>query len=134
MAVTAADFLVGEQVSVLGQVAQNRGDFVTKVDQCQTAGFLAARFVVPVTVIRLSARNVGLRTAKMPAQLIEVTTLGSFSRDDQAMPGKRDGSLGWNFTAGHSRLGNDGPRQPPHREAEVVELPQMDIGADRFRL
>ena len=46
---------------------------------------------------------------------------------------QRDGALGLEFDFRPEPPGNERPRQPVHRKAEVVELAQMDVCADRAR-
>ena len=45
-----------------------------------------------------------------------------------------DGALVLEDDAGPLAFWQDRPRQPGHIEAEVLEFPQMDIGADRTAL
>src|SRR5689334_10439643 len=71
----------------------------------------------------------------MPAQFVETSPLRILlPPHDELMLVKRDGSFRLKTYFRPQPLRDDRPRQPVHREAEVVKLPQMNIGADRASL
>ena len=71
----------------------------------------------------------------MPAQFVETAPLQVFLPfEDEQMLRSRDGTFGLKFNFRPEALGNERPRQPVHRDAEVVQFPQVNIRADRARL
>ena len=104
----------------------------------QAAGFLPGigdGLVGPVNVFRLEIGDVGLRTAEMPAQFVETAPLRVlFPLDDELMFFAGDGAFVLEAHFRPEAFGNERPRQPVHRDAEVVEFPQVNIRADRARL
>src|SRR5439155_19049053 len=104
----------------------------------QAAGFpssVSDRLIRPVNVFRLEAGNVALRTAKMPAQFVKVAPLRVFLvLDDEKVFLDGDGAFGPKAHFRPKAPRDDRPRQPVHRETEVVELAQVDIRAHRARL
>src|SRR5258708_30783277 len=71
----------------------------------------------------------------MPAKFIKnLPFLILFPLHNKLMLLKGDGSLRLKAHLGPETLGNDRPGQPIHREAEVVQLAQMNVGADGARL
>src|ERR1700722_4537669 len=138
-AVTGANCLqIWKQWACRVQTAQNRLDVRAEMNHDQTARFLSGVsdcLVGPVNVFRLEIGNVGLRAAQMPAQFVEAAPLRVlFPLNDELMFVAGDGAL---VLVAHFRpeaLRNERPRQPVHRDAEVVQFPQVHIRADRASL
>src|SRR5208337_4905856 len=135
---TANGLQVGKQRAGCWHLPQDGFNFRAKMNHGQTAGFLPVvsdGLVGPVNVLRLEIGDVSLRTAEMPAQVVEAAPLRVlFPLNDELMFFAGDGA---SFLEAHFRpeaLGNDRPRQPVHGKAEVVKFPQVDIRADRARL
>jgi len=80
----------------------------------EAAGFLPGignGLVGPVNVVRLEVGNVGLRTAKMPAQFVEAAPLRVlFPFDDKLMFLAGDGALVLEANFRPEALGNERPR------------------------
>ena len=86
-------------------------------------------------VFRIQIGDVGLRTAQMPAQLVKVPTFQIlFSVHDKLMFLRCDGPFGTELNFRPKPFGNERSRQPTHRQTEVVELSQMDVGTNRADL
>src|SRR5947208_17140855 len=100
----------------------------------QAAGFpssVSDRLIGPVNVFRLEAGNVALRTAKMPAQFVEVAPLRVFLvLDDEKVLLDGDGTFGPKAHFRPKAIRDNWPRPPVHRETRVVELAKVDIRAD----
>ena len=138
-AVATTDGLqIGKQPAGCRHLPQNGFNVRAKMNHGQTAGFLPRvgdGLVGPVNVLRLEIGDVGLRTAEMPAQFVKTATLRVLlAFNDELMFLKRDGALGLKFDFRPKPLGNERPRQPVHRKAEIVQFPQMNVRADRARL
>jgi len=135
---TANGLHIGKQRAGCRHLPQEGFNVRAKMNHDQTAGFLPRvgdGLVGPVNVLRLEIGDVGLRTAKMPAQFVEPAPLRVlFPPNDELMFFAGDGA---SFLEAHFRpeaLGNNRPRQPVHGKAEVMKFPQVDIRADRARL
>lgn len=102
------------------------------------AGFLADighRAIRPINVVGGEVRNVALRATEMPAQLVEVSTLWILlALDDAPMFFERDCPLGLMVNRRPETSWKRRLHEPAHCETEVMELSQMDVGADRARL
>ena len=71
----------------------------------------------------------------MPAQFIKTPVFGiRFPFDDPLVFVRSDCPFGLVFDFGPKPFGNDRPCQPVHGDAEVMQLTQMNIRADRPRL
>jgi hypothetical protein len=91
----------------------------------------------PFTLRSLTLIQVGLPPlrAAMPAQFVEAAALRVFlPLDDELMFVERDGASWLKANFRPKSLRNNRPRQPVHRKTEVVELPKVNIRADRPRL
>src|SRR5438105_4368845 len=103
----------------------------------QASGFSSSvsdRLIGPVNVFRLEVGNVALRTAKMPAQFVEIAPLRVFLLlDDEKVFLDGDGAFGPKAHLRPKPFRNDRPGKPVHRETKIVELAQVDIGADGAR-
>jgi len=100
----------------------------------QTAGLLPGvgnGAIRPINVSSVEVGDVGLRTAEMPAEFIEILALGILlPLDDSLMLHKGDGTFGLELHRRPEALGNDRPRQPVHCQTKIVQLPQVNIRAD----
>ena len=68
----------------------------------------------------------------MPAQFIKTPVVGiRFPFDNPLVFVRSNGPFGLVFDFGPKPFGNDRPGQPVHADAEVVQLAQMNIRADR---
>ena len=89
----------------------------------------------PLHILRLEVGNVTLRPAEMPAQFVEIAPLRVFlPLDDEFVLLNSNGPFRLETDFRPKTLRNDRPRQLVHRNAEVVQFPQMNIRADRARL
>src|SRR6266567_3687228 len=71
----------------------------------------------------------------MPTQLVEVASFRVlFTLNDELMFLEGDCSLWLKANFRPKAPGNERPGKPIHRQAKVVEFPQVDIGADCARL
>src|SRR5436305_9476669 len=71
----------------------------------------------------------------MPAQFVEAAPLGILLPfDDELVFLVGNGTLVFEVHFRPETFRDERPRQPVHRKAEVVQLPQMNIRADRARL
>src|SRR5438034_11433778 len=97
----------------------------------QAAGFpssVSDRLIRPVNVFRLEAGNVALRTAKMPAQFVEVAPLRVFLvLENEKVLLDGEGTFGPKAHFRPKAFGDNRRRQPLHREARVVERAQGDM-------
>src|SRR6185436_5986912 len=72
---------------------------------------------------------------KIPAEFIETPVFRmGLAFNDSLVFVRRNGPLGLVFNFGPQPFWNDRPRQPIHPYAKIVQLTQMNIGADRARL
>ncbi len=114
------------------QVAQDFRHVFIKAHDGNRAGLhalVADDMVVPINILRLQKRQIGLRSAQMPGQLIERIAFGiSFAGDNGQMFGHRDAALFLEHDGRPAFLGQHGPRQPCHVQGEVVDAPQINIG------
>ena len=135
---TADGLQIRKQWTLRRQPAQHGFDVRAKMNHGQTAGFLPRigdGLVGPVNVLRLEIGDVGLRTAEMPAQFVETAPLRVFlPPDDELMFITGDATFVLEAHFRPEALGNERPRQPVHRDAKVMEFPQVNIRADRTRL
>lgn len=88
--------------------------------------------LIPIDVFRTQLGDVGLRTAEVPAQFVEGAALRvAFPGDDPGVFVGGDGPLLTEPDGGPLRLRDERPGQPGHRETEVVELPEVNVGGHR---
>ena len=87
-----------------------------------------------MNVFPFKVGDVGLRTAKMPAQLVKAAPLRILLPfNDELMLLEGDGAFRLETNFLPQSLRDDRPRQPVHRQAEFMNLTQMNIRADRSR-
>jgi len=88
--------------------------------------------VLPINVLRLQKRQIRLRRAQIPRELVERFAFGIvFAGDNGQMFRQRDGALFFEFDLRPESFRDERPRQPVHGQTKVVKLPQMNIRADR---
>jgi len=123
---------IGEQGATARQVPQNFRHIFIKAHDGNGAGFLARTtddVIFPIYILRFQKRQVGLRRAQVPRQLIERLAFGiGFAGDDGLMFLPCDGPLLLELDFRPAFLGQHRPRQPRHVHGKVVDAPQIDVG------
>jgi hypothetical protein len=109
---------IRKQISRCVQAAQNGLDVLAEVNHRKTASFLTGVgncLVGPVNVFRLEIGDVGLRTAKMPAQFVEAAPLRVlFALYDELMFFAGNGALVLEAHFRPEAFRNERSRQPVH--------------------
>src|SRR5439155_3393225 len=113
--------------------AQDFRDFISEMDDGQTAGLLSRVgncVLSPINVFSIETRHVSLRYTQMPAEFVEISPLRIlFPLDDESMLLDRDGAFGLELNFRPQSLRDDRPWEPVHRQAEVVEFSKMNVRA-----
>ena len=90
--------------------------------------------VVPIHILRLQKRQIGLRRAQVPRQFVERLAFGIiFAGDDGQMFRQRDAALLLELDGRPAFLGQHRPRQPRHVQGKVLDASQVDRGRNFFR-
>jgi hypothetical protein len=88
--------------------------------------------VGPVNTVGFQIGNVRLGSAQVPTQTIKIPHFRILlALNDTVVLFQSNGPLILEFDFRPEPLWDERPREPVHREAVVVELPKMNIGADR---